>query len=743
MDWSLLTEALLLVAAAGIVFAAWMQARLRDRRATQALRASEERFRNLTALSADWFWETDADQRITWLTGGPTVLRFFGSGLAFGKRLWELPGVELKGAAFTAHVEKVERRLPFFELELARADADGLRHVHAVSGQPRYDAAGSFLGYRGVGRDITERRRAEVELAAAKERLQLALDSSGGILWDTDLQTGKVYLSEGWAEFLGLPRAPTVTTVEELLRGVHPEDVPGGLKISVEVMKGQRPDYSGEHRFRVADGSWKWLLSRGRVTERDAAGRALRMTGINLDVTARKLAEQARNEAEERYRALIELAPDGVVVSSGGIVEYANPAAMRLLRARSPREVLGRSMESFVHPAHVERYRERPVLVALLSRGQEVLPAIFRPFDRTAEHQRHGRDHRLFRIERRLHAEAAADVRRDHADRFDVAAEQIGQNALPEMRRLRCRPDREHPGQRIVPCRDGAGFHRHAAAAVHPELPLDDVRGSGEGLIRIAVSHCHVAGDVVRQIGMRRRCVRLDGFAAILDDRQGIVVDLNQRRGVLGLVAVLGDHHGDCLADEANFVRRQRVLCAHDLDDGVRHQVRDAVAAHRAGKVGRGQYGTNARHRLGCRRVDGLDLSVREWTADKAGVQHAGQLHIIDEAAAAGEQRPVLEPPYRGPAWLPGGHPQTIWPYLLRRPAVPVRRERVTAPDGDFWDFDCKFGHTAEESTVIHLSEMNKFIDEAEAQQLESFYVEILVKPGYRTKKPTPKESIR
>ncbi len=46
------------------------------------------------------------------------------------------------------------------------------------------------------------------------------------------------------------------------------------------------------------------------------------------------------------------------------------------------------------------------------------------------------------------------------------------------------------------------------------------------------------------------------------------------------------------------------------------------------------------------------------------------------------------EPPYRGPAWLAGGHLQTIWPYLLRRPEVSVRRERVTAPDGDFWDFD-------------------------------------------------------
>jgi PAS domain-containing protein len=238
MDWTLLIEALLLVAAAGIIFAAWMHARLRDRRATRALRASEERFRNLTALSADWFWETDTEHRITWLTGGSTVLAFFGSGLAFGKRLWELPGVELDGVAFTAHLEQLARHAPFFELELSRTHASGSRHVHVVSGQPRYDAAGAFLGYRGVGRDVTERRRGERELAAAKERLELALDGSGGMLWDTDLQTGKVYLSEGWSEFLGLPRAPTATTVDELVRGVHPDDLPRGLKISVDVIKG-------------------------------------------------------------------------------------------------------------------------------------------------------------------------------------------------------------------------------------------------------------------------------------------------------------------------------------------------------------------------------------------------------------------------------------------------------------------------------------------------------------------------
>lgn len=69
-----------------------------------------------------------------------------------------------------------------------------------------------------------------------------------------------------------------------------------------------------------------------------------------------------------------------------------------------------------------------------------------------------------------------------------------------------------------------------------------------------------------------------------------------------------------------------------------------------------------------------------------------------------------------------------------------IKRERKkTLPSGvDFWDFDCKFGDNAEKANVIHISEINKFIDKAEVRQLESFYLEILVKPGHRTKKPKP-----
>ena len=67
-----------------------------------------------------------------------------------------------------------------------------------------------------------------------------------------------------------------------------------------------------------------------------------------------------------------------------------------------------------------------------------------------------------------------------------------------------------------------------------------------------------------------------------------------------------------------------------------------------------------------------------------------------------------------------------------------IKRERnkKLPEDVDFWDFDCKYGSTAEDAVEIHISEINKRIDSAEEQQLESFYLEILVKPGHRMKKP-------
>ena len=64
------------------------------------------------------------------------------------------------------------------------------------------------------------------------------------------------------------------------------------------------------------------------------------------------------------------------------------------------------------------------------------------------------------------------------------------------------------------------------------------------------------------------------------------------------------------------------------------------------------------------------------------------------------------------------------------------REQKKELPENvDYWDFDCKYGHTAQTAKIIHISEINKYIDDAEKLELESFYLEILAKEGHRTKK--------
>jgi diguanylate cyclase (GGDEF)-like protein/PAS domain S-box-containing protein len=159
---------------------------------------------------------------------------------------------------------------------------------------PDFDVNGRVRGFFVLGSDITALAAVRDELRAAHERLEMALDGSNVALWDTDLRTGRVYLGEAWAAIVGAPREDRVATTDELLALVHPDDVAAVRRASLEAMKGLRAEYAVEHRVKARSGEWRWILSRGRVTERDpASGRALRMIGTNVDITDRRRVEEA------------------------------------------------------------------------------------------------------------------------------------------------------------------------------------------------------------------------------------------------------------------------------------------------------------------------------------------------------------------------------------------------------------------------------------------------------------------
>lgn len=143
--------------------------------ANAALARSEARFRELATLSSDWVWEQDADLRFCDMSSG--LLRAGMSAPAtLGKRRWELP-ILLDEADWAPHKAVLAARQAFSDFEYPIRGDDQRLHWYSVSGNPVFDDAGKFAGYRGTGREITRAKAAEAALREHGEHLQELVES--------------------------------------------------------------------------------------------------------------------------------------------------------------------------------------------------------------------------------------------------------------------------------------------------------------------------------------------------------------------------------------------------------------------------------------------------------------------------------------------------------------------------------------------------------------------------------------
>jgi PAS domain S-box-containing protein len=200
-----------------------------------------------------------------------------------------------------------------------------------LSARPLRDERGDLKGGVVVFRDVTERKRAEEELRRSRERFELAVAGSQDGLWDWDLGTDEVYFSPRWKSILGYEDHEIANHVDEWIRRLHPDESERVLAANYAHIHGTTPHYEYEYRLRHKDGSYRWILARG-VALRDAQGKAYRMAGSHVDVTARRQTEQELKESEERHHAVLAALPVGVVVlDAAGQVDACNASAARLL----------------------------------------------------------------------------------------------------------------------------------------------------------------------------------------------------------------------------------------------------------------------------------------------------------------------------------------------------------------------------------------------------------------------------
>jgi PAS domain S-box-containing protein len=262
----------------------------------RSVRKSKQRFRRMVEMSSDWYWMQDDQFRFIEVSGLEPELD---SDVVIGKTRWEIPGLgALPEKVWEQHRAKLERHESFTDFVFLRYNKAGELRYLSVSGEPLFDEKGKFIGYHGVGKDITERARDQKALEDSERRYRALFDVHPQPMWVVDANTFAFLAVNGAAMRLyGYSKEEFLTLTADQIR---PEE-------DVDDLRRAFADWSNNYSQRI----WRHKKKSGevipvRVTSfnLEFAGRRARL-GVIEDLSERLLAEERAKQSEQRYRALL------------------------------------------------------------------------------------------------------------------------------------------------------------------------------------------------------------------------------------------------------------------------------------------------------------------------------------------------------------------------------------------------------------------------------------------------------
>lgn len=327
--WLILTE---IHVDDGQLFVATISDITSRKQAEQELRESESRFRDLAGSASDWFWETDTENRLTFVSERIGAVLGVKPSAILGFSYLDLGLADCDPAILQAHLETLADRAPFRDLvfpvgPLGGKDGRTIR----ISGIPVFDHQQRFLGYRGVGADITREVLAERRAQQARQQLADAIEGISDSIAVYDAQDRLILynneckrvfsaignlLSQGttFTDIVSNPRTLDMFVIEGMSREEWVEE-----RLAIHRAANGEPSV-----LRLRGG--RWLLSREYSTAEGG------VVSVRTDITLLKEREEALDRLTRRYQLILDSAGDGIIgLDTMGRVSFANRAAADLV----------------------------------------------------------------------------------------------------------------------------------------------------------------------------------------------------------------------------------------------------------------------------------------------------------------------------------------------------------------------------------------------------------------------------
>jgi PAS domain S-box-containing protein len=326
--------------------------------ADTGMRESEERFRLMADAAPVLIWMSGTDKLCTWFN--KPWLDFTGRSMEqeLGNRWSENVHADDYDRCLTIYATAFDARKPF-SMEYRLKRHDGEYRWLLDNGVPLYAAHAEFCGYIGSCIDITERRKAEESVAETYRHLKLAMSAGRMVAWTWDPHKDVVSTSENFREICGVSSIDSKEQGESLL---HPEDLSRHNEIVDYALEHGTPYQSVFRMVRPDNGQVVWLDLRA-VPVTDSDGHFTTLSGVAIDITERKRAEEALRQSEARVQAILNTAADAIITMDiHGIIQSVNPASERMF-GYAAAEMIGHNVALLMpspyreeHDGYLKRY---------------------------------------------------------------------------------------------------------------------------------------------------------------------------------------------------------------------------------------------------------------------------------------------------------------------------------------------------------------------------------------------------